>query len=140
MSGDQVSLVTAFYANVLRWAPGFAITGFEVEEAISSVLEEVGEILSPGGQFVLTSCCSYVKRPSWAREEFRLTGTCGKCSKTLELPFPEWLKEHSRNLICADLEKKDYSGLDFFLEDEIAQTQGRTIGLIRDMMVRVYTK
>lgn len=140
LSGEQSSLVTGFYANVMSWVAGLpkVVTGKDYEEGISLVFEEIGGILSSGGQLVFTSE-SRVARPSWAREEYILTGTKGKFSRTLELPFPGWLRERFWKLICEE-KNKHFSGLRFFFEDEIFETDGDKIGLIRDMKVSVFTK
>lgn len=129
--GQKKVLVTAFYANTQEWGDN---------KKLSVIMKEIGELLPPGGQFLLTSDSHGPPRPDWANEEFVLTGTSGNYSKTLLLPFPTWLRERYWSDIQNTVSNRDLLGLNVLLEDEIFETGGREIGLIRDSQIRLFTK
>lgn len=128
--GEKATLITAFYTTVNQWGDNLA-----------DIIEEIGEILPLGGQFLFTSDCYNIPQPDWASRISALTGTKGEHSKILVLPFPNWLRGSCwGNIQSAFLKKDNMFGLNFYLEDQIFETDGREIGLLRDSRVKLFTK
>lgn len=122
---QSASLVTAFYATPMN----------------PKIVDEIGKVLPPNGQFLFTSDQHDVATPTWGDQTVHLEGKGGVNSSTLVLPVPQWVRERYapriENAINNDPERQR---IVYLLEPEFFDSSGSSIGLIRDRTVKVFTK
>lgn len=114
---ESTSLITCFYSI----------------DNNQDVINTVGKILKPGGQFIYTADNARYKpkTPEWSSKVTTITGSEGPYQKTLVLPLPDWVKNRYSHCLKSSR---------FFLEKEIFDTDSAQVGLIRDREVYLFTK
>lgn len=125
----SASLVTTLYANVVGWVGDRYAP--DAEQTMKKILDEIGKVLKPGGQFLFTSDQYNIPKPAWATDTNTLKGYGGENGLTLVLPVPRWVISRYGNYLQT---------IPHYLEPEIIDTNGEKIGLIRDRIVHVVTK
>jgi SAM-dependent methyltransferase len=129
------TLITAFYAHTLGWhenrCPGSRVSFLPCEcDKFPKILDEIGKVLKPGGQFIFTSD-EFDIRPNWSVTTTTLKGKDGENRATLIIPLPTWVKRDYQDW---------FKELEYSMEPELIETNGKYIGLIRDRRIKIFTK
>ena len=122
---QTATLVTAFYATSIK----------------PEVVEEIGKVLTPKGQFLFTSDQHDVVTPNWGKSAVNLEGNGGNNALTLVFPVPHWVQQRYTPIIDDALNNDpERQNIRYLLEPEFFDSNGSNIGLIRDRNVKVFTK
>ena len=132
---ESVTLVTAFYVSMKGWhdnsCPAARFFGCNCNK-VSTIIEEIGKILKPGGQFLATSDGYDIPKPNWATNTVSLVGSEEKDRyRPLILPLPIWVRNRYHTW---------FKAIEHSIEPELTETNGEYIGILRDRNVKVFTK
>jgi SAM-dependent methyltransferase len=121
LPSNSISLITAFFMSRDDW-----------NKLAPKMYDQLGRVLTPGGQFLLTSDANLTTpNIDWGKASTPFRGNKGSHQQTLVFKATDKIPKEYQNLI-------KFAGT--FLEDETLHSQGAKIGLIRDRNIQILTK